>query len=71
MKRRPIDGATARLRCGWYHARAVREPKLSIIAPFYNEEGNIRRMHAAIVAAVEPIGAPFEKNYQIAEIVHN
>jgi len=44
---------------------------LSIIAPFYNEEGNIRRMHAAIVAAVEPIGAPFEKNYQIAEIVRN
>ena len=28
--------------------------------PFYNEEDNIRRMHAAIVAAVEPLGVPFE-----------
>jgi glycosyltransferase involved in cell wall biosynthesis len=35
-------------------------PKLSIIVPFYNEEDNIRRMHAAIAAAVEPIGVPFE-----------
>jgi glycosyltransferase involved in cell wall biosynthesis len=36
------------------------QPKLSIIVPFYNEELNIRRMHAAIVAAVEPVGVPFE-----------
>ncbi|MGE0114233.1 MAG: glycosyltransferase family 2 protein [Steroidobacteraceae bacterium] len=35
-------------------------PKLSIIVPFYNEEENIARMHAAIVAAIEPIGVPFE-----------
>ena len=36
------------------------QPMLSIIVPFYNEEENIERMHAAIVAAVEPIGVPFE-----------
>ena len=35
-------------------------PKLSVIVPFYNEEENIERMHAAIVTAVEPIGVPFE-----------
>jgi glycosyltransferase involved in cell wall biosynthesis len=35
-------------------------PELSIIVPFYNEEENIERMHAAIVAAVEPLGLPFE-----------
>lgn len=34
--------------------------KLSVIVPFYNEEDNIQRMYAAIVSAVEPIGAPFE-----------
>jgi len=34
--------------------------KLSIIVPFYNEEDNINRMYAAIVAAGEPIGVPFE-----------
>jgi glycosyltransferase involved in cell wall biosynthesis len=36
------------------------EPELSVIVPFYNEQENIRRMHAAIVAAIEPIGVPFE-----------
>jgi len=36
------------------------EPDLSVIVPFYNEEENIQRMHAAIVAAVEPLGIPFE-----------
>jgi glycosyltransferase involved in cell wall biosynthesis len=35
-------------------------PKLSIIVPFYNEEDNIQRMHAAIASAVEPLGVPFE-----------
>lgn len=35
-------------------------PKLSIIVPFYNEEDNIRPMHAAIATAVEPLGLPFE-----------
>ncbi len=34
--------------------------KLSIVVPFYNEEENIGRMHAAILAAVEPVGVPFE-----------
>ena len=36
------------------------QPDLSVIVPFYNEEDNIRRMHAAIVAAIEPLGVPFE-----------
>ena len=36
------------------------EPDLSVIVPFYNEEENIRRMHAAIVTAIEPLGVPFE-----------
>jgi glycosyltransferase involved in cell wall biosynthesis len=35
-------------------------PKLSIIVPFYNEEESIGPLHAAIVAAVEPLGVPFE-----------
>jgi glycosyltransferase involved in cell wall biosynthesis len=35
-------------------------PALSVIVPFYNEEDSIVRMHAAIVAAVEPLGIPFE-----------
>jgi glycosyltransferase involved in cell wall biosynthesis len=36
------------------------QPELSIIVPFYNEEENIRRMHDAIVTAVEPLGVDFE-----------
>lgn len=36
------------------------QPKLSIIVPFYNEEENIERMHAAIVSAIEPLGVSFE-----------
>lgn len=35
-------------------------PTLSIIVPFYNEEENIERMHAAISGAVAPLGIPFE-----------
>ena len=35
-------------------------PKLSVIVPFYNEQENIARMHAALVAAVEPLGIPYE-----------
>jgi glycosyltransferase involved in cell wall biosynthesis len=35
-------------------------PKLSVIAPFYNEEDSIGPMHDAIVKAVEPLGVPFE-----------
>ena len=31
-----------------------------MIVPFFNEEDNIRRMHAAIVAALEPLGVRFE-----------
>ncbi|MET0658981.1 MAG: glycosyltransferase family 2 protein [Steroidobacteraceae bacterium] len=34
--------------------------KLSIIVPFYNEEENINRMHAATVAAGESLGVSFE-----------
>jgi len=36
------------------------EPKLSVIVPFYNEEDNIQRMYAAIVAAIEPLEVTFE-----------
>jgi glycosyltransferase involved in cell wall biosynthesis len=36
------------------------KPDLSIIVPFYNEEDSIQRMHAAIVAALEPLGIAFE-----------
>jgi glycosyltransferase involved in cell wall biosynthesis len=35
-------------------------PRLSIIVPFYNEEESIGPLHAAIVAAVEPLHVPFE-----------
>jgi glycosyltransferase involved in cell wall biosynthesis len=35
-------------------------PDISIIVPFYNEEDNIRRMHAAMVEAIEPLGRSFE-----------
>ena len=35
-------------------------PKVSIVVPFYNEEENISRMHAAIVQAIEPLGVSFE-----------
>jgi glycosyltransferase involved in cell wall biosynthesis len=35
-------------------------PKLSVIVPFYNEEDSIGPMHAAIVAAVEPLQLPLE-----------
>ena len=35
-------------------------PQVSVIVPFFNEEENIRRMHAAIVAALEPLGLRFE-----------
>ncbi len=38
---------------------AVR-PKISIIVPFYNEQDNIARMHAALVAAVDPLGVAYE-----------
>lgn len=33
---------------------------LSVIVPFFNEEENIRRMYAAIVAAVDPLELDFE-----------
>lgn len=35
-------------------------PELSIIVPFYNEEESVVALHRAIVAAVEPVGVPFE-----------
>ncbi len=38
----------------------VATPELSVIVPFYNEEDNVTRMHAAIVGALEPLGLPFE-----------
>src|ERR1700761_9520553 len=36
------------------------QPKLSVIVPFFNEEDSIGPMHAAIVAAVEPLAIEFE-----------
>ena len=35
-------------------------PRLAVVVPFLNEEENIERMHAAIVAALEPLGESFE-----------
>jgi glycosyltransferase involved in cell wall biosynthesis len=35
-------------------------PKLSVIVPFYNEEDSIGPMHAAIVAAVDPLRISYE-----------
>jgi glycosyltransferase involved in cell wall biosynthesis len=35
-------------------------PKVSVVVPFFNEEESIQPMHAAIVAAVTPLGVPFE-----------
>jgi glycosyltransferase involved in cell wall biosynthesis len=35
-------------------------PRLSVIAPFYNEEDSIGPMHEAIVAAIEPLEISFE-----------
>src|SRR5690348_10947701 len=37
-----------------------RRPKLSVIVPFFNEEDSIAPLHAAIVAAVDPLNIPFE-----------
>ncbi|MEP7246655.1 MAG: glycosyltransferase family 2 protein [Gammaproteobacteria bacterium] len=36
------------------------EPRLSIVVPFYNEQQSITPLHAAIAAAVTPLGVPFE-----------
>lgn len=47
MQRREADPVTER-------------PKLSIVVPFYNEEQSIAPLHAAIVAAVEPLRVSFE-----------
>jgi glycosyltransferase involved in cell wall biosynthesis len=38
----------------------MQQPELSVIVPFYNEEENIGRMHAAIVTAIEPLAISFE-----------
>jgi glycosyltransferase involved in cell wall biosynthesis len=35
-------------------------PKLSVCVPFYNEEDSITPLHEALVAALEPLGVPFE-----------
>jgi glycosyltransferase involved in cell wall biosynthesis len=36
------------------------EPTYSVIVPVFNEEGNIRTLHAEIVAAMRALGEPFE-----------
>jgi glycosyltransferase involved in cell wall biosynthesis len=38
----------------------VKQPKLSVIVPFYNEEDSIRPMYEAIVKAVAPLGIVHE-----------
>lgn len=35
-------------------------PKLSVVVPLYNEEGNVRELHERIQAALEKTGRPFE-----------
>jgi glycosyltransferase involved in cell wall biosynthesis len=35
-------------------------PELSVVAPLHNEEENVRPLFEAIVAAIEPLGRPFE-----------
>lgn len=38
-------------------------PFLSVVVPVYNEEESLRPMHAALLAALEPWGKPFEVIY--------
>ncbi len=35
-------------------------PKLSVVVPFYNEEDNVGPMHAALVAALDPLNITYE-----------
>jgi glycosyltransferase involved in cell wall biosynthesis len=35
-------------------------PKLSVVVPFFNEEDSIEPMHAALVAALDALGEPYE-----------
>jgi len=42
------------------HGRDPPTVALSVIVPFYNEEANIGRVHAAIVEAVEPLNLSYE-----------
>lgn len=39
------------------------QPKYSVVVPFFNEEGNVRDLHRAVVDAMEPLGEPFEMVY--------
>jgi glycosyltransferase involved in cell wall biosynthesis len=41
-------------------SQSAASPELSVIVPFYNEEESVTRMHAAIVAALEPLDIAFE-----------
>lgn len=40
--------------------RGTPSPELSVVVPVHNEEGNVRPLFAAIAAALEPLGRPFE-----------
>jgi len=51
---RPVDLTVTPIR----PARAVRT--LSIVIPCQNEEGNLRELHRQLVAALSPLGLPFE-----------
>ena len=44
-----------------HSAASVRElPELSVVAPMYNEEGNIAAFVAAVEKVVQGVGVPFE-----------
>jgi len=38
----------------------AQDPKLSVVVPFYNEEDNVGPLHAAVVAAVDPLQISYE-----------
>jgi glycosyltransferase involved in cell wall biosynthesis len=50
-----------RVWCENYKEQSLTErAKLSVVVPFFNEEDSIAPMHAALVAALEPLALPFE-----------
>jgi glycosyltransferase involved in cell wall biosynthesis len=59
--RRPVD--TLRAMTTLAPAPASVAPFLSVVVPVYNEEESLRPMHAALLAALEPWGKPFELLY--------
>jgi glycosyltransferase involved in cell wall biosynthesis len=41
-------------------SRLAQGPKLSVVVPFYNEEDNVGPLHAALVAALDPLQISYE-----------